>query len=55
MAMKFEDLEAWQEARAVVRRVYALTRTSELKKDFGLCDQAQRSSVSVMTNIAGRI
>jgi four helix bundle protein len=52
MAMKFEDLEAWQEARAVVRRVYALTRTSELKKDFGLCDQVQRSSVSVMTNIA---
>jgi four helix bundle protein len=52
MAMKFEDLEAWQEARVVVRRVYALTRTSELKKDFGLCDQAQRSSVSVMTNIA---
>ena len=50
--MKFEDLEAWQEARVVVRRVYALTRTSELKKDFGLCDQAQRSSVSVMTNIA---
>ena len=52
MGMKFEDLEAWQEARVVVRRVYALTRTSELKKDFGLCDQAQRSSVSVMTNIA---
>jgi len=50
--MKFEDLEAWQEARVVVRRVYALTRTSELKKDFGLCGQAQRSSVSVMTNIA---
>jgi four helix bundle protein len=52
MAMKFEDLEAWQEARVVVRRVYALTRTSELKKDFGLCGQVQRSSVSVMTNIA---
>lgn len=50
--MKFEDLEAWQEARVVVRRVYALTRTSELKKDFGLCGQVQRSSVSVMTNIA---
>jgi four helix bundle protein len=52
MAMKFEDLEAWQEARVVVRRVYALTRTSELKKDFGLCGQVQCSSVSVMTNIA---
>ena len=52
MGMKFEDLEAWQEARVVVRRVYDLTRSERLKRDFGLCDQIQRSSVSVMTNIA---
>lgn len=52
MSMKFEDLEAWQEARAVVRQIYALTRSADLKKDFGLCSQIQRSSVSVMTNIA---
>ena len=52
MGMKFEDLEAWQEARVVVRRVYDLTRNEGLKRDFGLCDQIQRSSVSVMTNIA---
>ena len=52
MGMKFEDLEAWQEARSVVRRVYDLTRSEGLKRDFGLCDQVQRSSVSVMTNIA---
>jgi four helix bundle protein len=50
--MKFEDLEAWQEARSVVRRVYGLTGNESLKRDFGLCDQIQRSSVSVMTNIA---
>jgi len=24
MGMKFEDLEAWQEARSVVRQVYTL-------------------------------
>jgi four helix bundle protein len=53
MGMKFEDLEAWREARVVVRRVYDLTRNEGLKRDFGLCDQIQRSSVSVMTNIAG--
>jgi four helix bundle protein len=52
MGMKFEDLEAWQEARAVVRQVYKLTRNDGLKRDYGLCDQIQRSSVSVMTNIA---
>ena len=50
--MKFEDLEAWQGSRAVVRRIYALTRNEGLKRDFGLCDQIQRSSISVMTNIA---
>jgi len=53
MGMKFEDLEAWREARVVVKRVYDLTRNEGLKRDFGLCDQVQRSSVSVMTNIAG--
>lgn len=52
MAMKFEDLDAWQEARVTVRQVYALTRKDVLKRDFGLCDQVQRSAVSVMTNIA---
>lgn len=52
MGMKFEDLEAWQEARVAVRRVYELTRKEGLKRDFGLCDQIQRSTVSVMTNIA---
>ena len=50
--MKFEDLEAWKESRVVVQRVYELTRNEGLKRDFGLCDQIQRSSVSVMTNIA---
>ena len=41
MGMKFEDLEAWREARVVVRRVYDLTRNEGLKRDFGLCDQIQ--------------
>jgi len=53
MGMRFEDLEAWQEARTVVRRVYELTRKEGLKRDYGLCDQVQRSAVSVMTNLAG--
>lgn len=52
MRIKFEDLEAWQEARAVGREIYNLTRNDNLKGDYGLCSQIQRSSVSVMTNIA---
>jgi four helix bundle protein len=50
--MKFEDLEAWQEARRLVKRVYDLTRTPELARDFGVTGQIQRASVSIMSNIA---
>ena len=50
--MKFEDLESWQLARKLVSHVYALTRDPALVKDFGLCSQIQRATVSIMTNIA---
>jgi len=48
---KFEDLIAWQEARALVKMVYKLTSDGAFSKDFGMKDQIQRASVSVMTNI----
>ncbi len=50
--MTFEDLAAWKKARDLVREIYSLFRDGELSKDFGLRDQIQRASVSVMTNIA---
>jgi len=50
--MKFEDLEAWQRARKLVKRVYELTRTPELVRDFGITGQVQRASVSIMSNVA---
>jgi four helix bundle protein len=50
--MRFEDLDCWRNARELVNRVYVLTRDRELSKDFGLCSQMQRASVSLMTNIA---
>lgn len=49
---KFEDLIAWQEARVLVKMVYKMTSDGALAKDFGMRDQIQRASVSVMTNIA---
>lgn len=52
MSMVFEDLEAWQAARRTVNLAYQMTRDGSLSKDFGLKDQLQRASVSVMTNIA---
>ena len=52
MGMTFEDLDAWKQARELVRGVYALARDEKLGRDFGLRDQIQRAAVSVMTNIA---
>lgn len=52
MITKFEDLLAWQESRALVKSVYRLTSDGAFAKDFGMRDQIQRASVSVMTNIA---
>lgn len=49
---KFEDLIAWQEARILVKMVYKVTSDGALARDFGMRDQIQRASVSVMANIA---
>lgn len=49
---RFEDIEAWADARLLVAEVYKETRNGSLGKDFGLRDQIQRASVSIMANIA---
>ncbi|MCG8527235.1 MAG: four helix bundle protein [Opitutales bacterium] len=50
--MQFKDLEAWQKARLLVSNIYSITRSDQLKNDFGLSSQIQRSAVSTMTNIS---
>jgi len=49
---RFEDIEAWREARALVRMVYEATNKAPFKNDRGLRDQIQRAVISVMSNIA---
>ncbi len=49
---RFEDIEAWRQARELTRQVYSSTNTGTFARDFGLRDQIQRASVSVMSNIA---
>ncbi len=49
---RFEELIAWQKARAMTAAVYRLTSQGKFARDFGLRDQIQRASVSVMSNIA---
>lgn len=49
---RFEDLQVWQIAHDLSVAIYGLTRDGEFSKDWGLRDQIQRASVSVMSNIA---
>lgn len=48
----FEELEIWQLARLLTGKIYKLTRDGPFARDFGLGNQIQRASVSVMSNIA---
>lgn len=49
---KFEDLEIWQKAREICQYVESLIQTTPLKTNYSLKDQIDRSSGSVMDNIA---
>jgi len=50
---RFEDINAWQAARELVKQVYrAINDNGNFKKDFRLTGQIQGAAVSVMSNIA---
>jgi len=49
---RFEDIQAWQKARELVRQVYQACTDGHLSRDFGLRDQLCRAAVSAMSNIA---
>ena len=49
---KFEDLEIWQKAREICQYVELLIQTTSIKTNYSLKDQIDRSSGSVMDNIA---
>lgn len=50
--VRFEEIQAWQEARVLTRDIYRLTSSGTFSKDFGLRDQIRKAAVSVMSNIA---
>lgn len=49
---RFEDIQAWQKARELVRDIYEVTSKGNFTKDYHLKDQIRRASISVMSNIA---
>ncbi|MCX5667368.1 MAG: four helix bundle protein [Candidatus Omnitrophica bacterium] len=50
---RFEDIQAWQEARVLVKMVYDNAKNStSLGKDYRFKDQITAAAVSVMANIS---
>jgi four helix bundle protein len=49
---KFEDIEAWQSARALTNLVYTISDTGKFGRDFSLRDQIRRAAISIVSNIA---
>jgi four helix bundle protein len=49
---EFEDLEVWQKARQLSKVIYEKTIEGSFVKDYSLRDQINRSSGSIMDNIA---
>lgn len=49
---RFEEIKAWQKARALVCEVYKICCVGAISKDYGLRDQLCRAAVSSMSNIA---
>jgi four helix bundle protein len=49
---RFEDIEGWKAAREFSQAIYRVTTGPTFFKDYGLRDQIQRASVSIMANIA---
>ncbi len=49
---RFEEIEAWQLARELTRRIYELTKKANFALDYGLKKQIQNAAGSSMHNIA---
>jgi four helix bundle protein len=50
--LRFEDIDGWKIARELTKDIYSISAAGNVSKDFGLCNQIRRASVSVMSNIA---
>lgn len=49
---RFEDIQAWQKARLLVKDVYLVSGHGLFGRDYDLRSQIRRSSTSIMANIA---
>ena len=49
---RFEDLESWKGARALVQEIYTVSSNGRFSRDLILRDQIRRAAISMMANIA---
>lgn len=48
----FEEINAWQESRILIRSIRSICIKSNVKRDFAFIDQITRASRSISANIA---
>lgn len=49
---RFEDLVAWQKARALRADVFRVARAETMRREFDYKNQLRRAAISIMSNIA---
>ncbi len=49
---QFEEIEAWQKARQLVREIYSCSNSGRFARDFGLRDHIREAAIAIMSNIA---
>lgn len=49
---KFEELNAWKEARVLRKMISDITRQQKINKDYVFCNQIRSAALSIMANIA---
>ena len=52
---RFEDIEAWRQARVLCAEIYGVSGKGAFAKDVALRDQIRRSSVSIAKGSAGEV
>ena len=48
----YKNLEAYKEAKTLVKQIYALLKKFPKEEQYALCDQLRRAVISVPSNIA---
>jgi four helix bundle protein len=49
---RFEEIDAWKNARILVNSIYKVCSIERFKKDYNLADQIRRAAISIMANIS---